>query len=114
MGLDGPEGPPGLDGDLVEAQIAEEPQGDDLAIRLIEPGDRGPDLGGPLGAEGRHGGIRPTGQLTRTRRSGRIDPGDVAAALHAAERDPDADPPEPRPDRPVAPPPRESPDPGPD
>ena len=36
VGLDGPERSTGLAGDLVEAQLAEEPQRDDLAVRLGE------------------------------------------------------------------------------
>jgi len=38
-------------GDLVERQLAEEPQGDDLAVRLVEQRDCAPHRIGTLGVE---------------------------------------------------------------
>ncbi len=92
VGLDRAEGSTGLGGDLHEAELAEEPQGDDLAIGLIQPGDRAPKVGGALGADRGQSGIRAARKVDRRGRIRRIDPGDVAAALGPADRDPDRDP----------------------
>src|SRR6185369_3461614 len=47
MRLDRAERPAGLDRDLIEAQAAEKAQRDRLAVRLVEAGDRRPEVGGP-------------------------------------------------------------------
>ena len=49
--LDGVERTAGLAGDLVEAQLPEEPQRDDLPVRLGEHGDRGADVRRPFRAD---------------------------------------------------------------
>jgi hypothetical protein len=109
MGLDGAQRPPRLGGDLVEAQLAEEAQGDDLAIRLIKPADGVPQALGPLCSEGRDGGIRATRPVDPRGRIGRVDPGDIATPLRPTERDPYRDPSEPRPEGTVATPAGEAP-----
>ena len=60
--LDGSQGSACLDGDLVEAQLAEEAQGHDLAIWLVEPADGRPDPGSALGAQRGDRGIGPPGR----------------------------------------------------
>jgi len=102
--LDGPERTSGLDGDLLEAQLTEEPQRDHLSIRLVEPADGRPDSRRALGAQGREGRVLPARQVDPGGRIGRVDPGDVAPALGATKRDPDRDPGQPGTERAVAPP----------
>jgi hypothetical protein len=90
-----------LVGDLVEAQLAEEAEGDRLSIWLVEPADGRPDPGCVLGSQGRDRRIRPARQVDASRRIHRVDPGHIAPALGAAERDPDGDPGQPGPERTV-------------
>jgi hypothetical protein len=104
VGLDRTDWPSSLVRDLVEAEIAEEPERHGLAVRLVETGDGRPDIRGARGPERGHGRIRAAGQIERTIRIGGIDPRDVAPLLCPPERDPDGDPGEPRPDRAIGPP----------
>ena len=110
MGLDGAERPAGLGRDLVEAQLAEETQGDDLAIRLVEPRNGRPDAGGALGSEGADRRILPAGQIDAGGRVGWVDPRDVVTTLRPAKGDPNRDPGDPRAERTVAAPTGEAPE----
>jgi hypothetical protein len=99
--FDGPQRSTGMVGDLLEAQLAEEAQGDRLSIWLVEPADRRPDPGCVLGPQGRDRRVRPARQVDARRRIHWVDPGHIAPALGAAERDPDGDPGEPGSERTV-------------
>ena len=104
MRLDGSQWSACLGGDLVEAQLAEEPQGHDFAIWLVELAHGRADSGGALGPQGGDRGIDPARQVDAGQRVGWIDPGYVTALPSSAEGDPDGDPGQPRPERAFAPP----------
>jgi hypothetical protein len=110
MSLDRAEGPAGLGRDLVEAQIAKEAQGDDLAIRLVEPRDGRPDAGGALGTERADRWILPAGQIDTRDGVGWVDPCDVVTTLRPAKGNPHGDPGDPGAERPVAAPTGEAPE----
>lgn len=101
MSLDRTERPARLGRDLVEAQLAEETQGDDLAIRLVEPRNGRPDAGGALGSEGADRRILPAGQIDAGGRVGWVDPRDVVTTLRPAKGDPHRDPGDPGAERTV-------------
>ncbi len=118
MGLHGPERPIALVGDLGQRELAEEAQDEDLAIGLLEAGDRGPDRRGSFRANGELGGIRHASERGRERRlpdplaaagpgrvvghGRRVDPGHGAPPAGAPDRDPRCDPGEPGAERAVA------------
>jgi hypothetical protein len=95
-------------GDLIEAQLAEEAQCDDLAIRLVESADCRSDPGGTLQSQGADRRIQPSRQVDTGRRVRRVDPGHVATALGSAESDADGNPRQPRTEGSVMPPPCEA------
>ena len=106
----------GLAGDLVERQLAEEAQGDDLAVRLGEGRDGGAHVRRTLGADGEHRRVRARARRDRLRvaggrtpdrgsvaaAAGRVEPADRAPLPDLAQRDADRDPRQPRPERAVA------------
>jgi hypothetical protein len=104
MGLDRAEWPARLVGDLVEAEVAEEAQGDHLAIWLVEPTDGRPETLGSLRSERRDRGIRASRPVDPGRRIGRIDPGHIPPTLRPPKGDADGDPRQPRPERSIGPP----------
>ena len=57
VGLHGAQRPIGRDRDLRERPLGEEPERDDLAVRLVERRHRGPQLGVALGAQHGVGGV---------------------------------------------------------
>jgi hypothetical protein len=108
MRLDRPERASRLARDLVEAQLAEEAQGDDLAIRLIESAHGGSKTGRTLGTKRRDLRVGTTREVDAGRGVGRVDPRHVAPALGPSQGDPDRDPDEPRREWTVAAPPGEA------
>ena len=110
MRLDRAQRPTCLAGDLLEAQLAEEPKRDDLSIWLVQAADRRADPRGPFGMERGDRRVLATGQIDAGRGIARVDPGDVSPALGTAERDPDGDPRQPRAERTVATPGGETPE----
>jgi hypothetical protein len=91
MGLDRADGTACLSRNLVEAQVAEEPEGDDLSIRLVEPRDRRPDTRGAFGTQRADRRVRATGHVDSGGRIGRVDPAHLAATLRSTNGDPDRD-----------------------
>jgi hypothetical protein len=91
-----------LSRNLVEAQVAEEPQGHDLSIRLVEPRDRRADPGGTFGTQRADRRIRATGHVEAAGRIGGVDPVHLAATLRSTNGDPDGDTRDPRAERPLA------------
>jgi hypothetical protein len=108
MGLDGSQRPTSLGGDLVEAQLAKEAEGDHFTVRLIESADRGLDACCALRPQRGDRGIETAGQVDAGRWIARVDPGDIAPALRTPERDADSDPRQPGPEWPVSAPAREA------
>ena len=108
--LDGPEGSLGLLGDLGQRQVPEEPERDDLAVRLLERCDRGPDVHLSLLPERRSSRILGgrTGAMASRRqavgigiRAGRIDPGYRPSRGRHPNGDADGGPDDPGPDGPL-------------
>jgi hypothetical protein len=121
--LDRPERSTRLVSNLGEGELREVAEGDDLAIRLIQVRHGCPDEGSALGAKGELRGVglgRAEGGENRSlpddvsalrvvslgvgRDRRGIDPGDRAPPGRLADRDSNADPGEPRAERPVTPP----------
>ncbi len=94
--------------DLSQGPLGEEAERDGLAIRLVEPGNRGADPGGVLGPKGEDRRIRGSALAQPGGpglvRSGRVDPRDGPPTGGLPKRDPDGDPAEPRAERALSPP----------
>ncbi len=75
--LHGPERAVGRHRDLRERPLREEAKGDDLAVRLVERGDRGAQLGVAFGAEDRCAGI----DRSSTAPMDEVTPGPSAAVV---------------------------------
>ena len=104
MGLDSTQRPTRLGGDLIEAQLAEEAQGDDLAIGVVEPADGRPDPSSTLCPQRGDRRVLATWQSNAGGGIARVDPRDIAPALRSAKCDPDGDPRQPGPERTIVPP----------
>jgi hypothetical protein len=99
-----------LDGDLVEAHLAEEPQGHDFAVWLIEAAHGDPEAFRTLGEKAGGRRIGSAFDVDPGRWVTRIDPRDVPTSLGATDRDPDGDPGQPSAERACLTPPREAPE----